>query len=288
MTAKPAPFPLEPLGVGESLDAGFRLWRRHFVTFFLLSLVAVAPAQVLSAWYFISNVITVNDFGEMLVMDPDGFRRGSLAIGVIGLLLQAIAWGALMNYGVKVYVGQQISVGDAARGALQRLLPFIGLSVVYFVMIGLGAILLLIPGLFLAVRYVLSFPAFYGEALGPGGSLKKSGALTAGRWWRTFALFLIAYLFTAIVTGLVGALMFTVQLTPDNMVGYFLIAAALDTVIGALFTPLIPCMMIVAYYDGRVRKEGFDIEYMSEQLGPIQSWDPPPWDVDDEAGGLIR
>ena len=288
MTATPAPFPLEPLGVGESLDAGFRLWRRQFVTFFLLSLVAVAPAQVLSAWYFIANVVTVNEIGEMLVMDPDAFRRGSIAIALVGLLLQAIAWGALMNYGVKVYIGQQISVGDAARGALQRLLPFIGLSVVYFVMVGFGAILLFIPGLFLGIRYILSFPAFYGEELGPGRSLRKSSNLTAGRWWRTFALFLVAYLFTAIVTGLAGALMFFVQLTADNMVVYFLIAAALDTVLGALFAPLIPCMMIVAYYDGRVRKEGFDIEYMSRQLGPIDSWDPPAWDSDDEAGGLIR
>ena len=288
MTTTPAPFPLEPLGVGESLDAGFRLWRRHFMTFFLLSLVAVAPAQILSAWFFISNVVTVNDVGEMLVMDPDGFRRGSLVIGLIGLLLQAIAWGALMNYGVKAYIGQQIGVADAARGALQRLLPVIGLSVIYFVMIGVGAILLFIPGLFLGIRYVLSFPAFYGEDLGPGRSLRKSSTLTEGRWWRTFALFLVAYLFTAIVTGLASALLFTVQRPADNMVGFFLMAAALDTGLGALFAPLIPSMMIVAYYDGRVRKEGFDIEYMSGQLGPAQSWDPPAWDPDDEAGGLIR
>lgn len=288
MTSANAPFPLEPLGVGESLDAGFRLWRRHFLTFFLLSLLAVAPAQLLNAWYYTSNVITVNDFGQMLVMDPDGFRRGTLVVSLVGFLILAIGWGALMNYGVRAYIGQQVSVGDAARGALRRLLPFIGLSVVYFLMVGAGAILLLAPGIFLGIKFILAFPAFYGEDVGPGRSLSKASALTAGRWWRTFALFVVAWLFTAVVTSVAGALVFTIDLNADNVVSFFYTAAAIDTVLGALFTPLIPCMMIVAYYDGRVRKEGFDIEYMSGQLDPVEPWDVQPWDADDEGGGLIR
>ena len=288
MTSTQVPFPLEPLGVGESLDAGFRLWRRHFLTFFLLSLLAVAPAQLLNAWYYTSNVLAVDEVGRMLVVDPDSFFRGSLMVSAVGLLLQAIAWAALMNYGVNAYVGRQITVGDAARGALQRLLPFIGLAIIYFVMVVVGAVLMLIPGIWLSIKFILSFPAFYGEKLGPGRALSRSSALTAGRWLRIFALFMVAWLFTAIVTSVAGALLFPVELTSSNIGSFFSISGAVNTVLLALFTPLIPCMMIVAYYDGRVRKEGFDIEFMSGQLDPAQPWDVQRWDADDEGGGLIR
>lgn len=274
---------MEPLGVGESLDAGFRLWRRHFLVFFLLSLLAVAPAQLLNAWYFTSNVQSVNELGEMLVIDPDSFLVGSLVVRLGGLLIQAIAWGALMNYGVNAYIGRSITVGDAARGALRRLLPFIGLSIIYFLMVGIGTLLLVIPGIWLGIRYILSYAAFYGEQTGPGQSLKRSSVLTEGRWWRIFALFFVAWLFTTIVSSVAAGLVFTVDLTASNITSFFYFSALVGTVLGALFTPLIPCMMIVAYYDGRIRKEGFDIEYMSSQLDAIQQWE-----ADDQGGGLIR
>ena len=283
MTSTQAPFPLEPLGVGESLDAGFRLWRRYFLVFFLLSLLAVAPAQLLNAWYFTSNVLSVNEIGEMLVVDPDGFFVGSLMVSAVGLLLQAIAWGALMNYGVNVYIGREMAVGDAIRGALRRLLPFIGLSVIYFLLVGVGTVALIIPGVWLAMKFSLAFPAFYGERLGPSRSMSRSSKLTAGRWWRIFALFFVAWLLTTIVTTVSAALLITINLTSSNIMTFFYLSAAVNTVLSALFTPLIPCMMIVAYYDGRVRNEGFDLEYMSEQLDPVQ-----PWDADDQGGGLIR
>ena len=218
MTSAQAPFPLEPLGVGESLDAGFRLWRRHFLIFFLLSLVAVAPAQLLNAWYLQSNVLAIGELGDMLVIDPDVFLIGSLAFTLMGMLLQSIGWGSLVNYGVNRYVDREITAGDAVRGALRRLMPFIGLAIIYFLLVGVGFVLLVLPGIWLAFKYILAFPAFFGEQIGPGRAMSRSSALTAGRWWRIFGLFLVAGIFTSLVTSIVGGLLYTVELTSANMV----------------------------------------------------------------------
>jgi hypothetical protein len=34
-----------------------------------------------------------------------------------------------------------------------------------------------------------------------------------------------------------------------------------------MLTPIIPCVLTLAYYDRRVRREGFDLQLLGEQLG---------------------
>jgi len=42
--------------------------------------------------------------------------------------------------------------------------------------------------------------------------------------------------------------------------------AAFVSLVAILVTPLISCLLIVAYYDLRVRKEGFDLEVLASSL----------------------
>ena len=38
-------------------------------------------------------------------------------------------------------------------------------------------------------------------------------------------------------------------------------------VLPVVLTPIVPCVLTLAYYDLRVRREGFDLQLLSDQLG---------------------
>jgi hypothetical protein len=48
-----------------------------------------------------------------------------------------------------------------------------------------------------------------------------------------------------------------------------LVAVLLGAVIQLLLYPLFYCVLTVAYYDLRVRKEGFDLEVLASTLQPV-------------------
>ncbi len=42
----------------------------------------------------------------------------------------------------------------------------------------------------------------------------------------------------------------------------------LGSLLGIVLAPILRCALTLAYYDLRVRREAFDIQILSEQLGP--------------------
>ena len=46
----------------------------------------------------------------------------------------------------------------------------------------------------------------------------------------------------------------------------FLVITALQSLLQVLITPLFYCLLTVAYYDLRVRKEAFDLEVLASSL----------------------
>jgi Na+/serine symporter len=46
---------------------------------------------------------------------------------------------------------------------------------------------------------------------------------------------------------------------------FFVVLASL---IGIVLAPILPCALTLLYYDLRVRREAFDLQILSEQLGP--------------------
>jgi uncharacterized membrane protein YwaF len=71
----------------------------------------------------------------------------------------------------------------------------------------------------------------------------------------TFVLLIICYM----IVGAVGGVLAVVSHIP--------FAAPLIQVIGQIaFYPLLPIVFTLLYYDARIRKEGFDIQLMAQQV----------------------
>lgn len=73
-----------------------------------------------------------------------------------------------------------------------KFLNFLGGAVLYFLIVLGGLILLIIPGIYWAVRYHFALYLIIDRNMGPVTALKKSGEITRGVWWHLFVFFLAA------------------------------------------------------------------------------------------------
>lgn len=88
----------------------------------------------------------------------------------------------------------------------QYILPFLGASILFSVMVGLGFVFLIVPGVILAVIFAF-WPYPIAEGAGPINALSYSRVITRGYRWKIFLLFLVLFLvnvvgFIALVVGL--------------------------------------------------------------------------------------
>lgn len=259
MTA-PAP-PLRPLSAGEILDVSFQLYRRHFGALATVALVCSGIPVLMSLF--------IESSGGMLA----NFRL-TLVYYVIFTVLSSIATAATVFIVSESYLGRPLGAWKALSRATPLLWQLIVCSILLAVLVGIGFILFVLPGLILAAGLILAFPAL---VLEPGatatGALARSWNLTRGSRLRIFGLLLtlLVLLYIPIVAiGAVAALLLPSSsfTGPGTTAVTGLVAVAIAGVVQLLLYPLFYCVLTVAYYDLRVRKEGFDLEVLATTLQP--------------------
>ena len=252
---------LRPLSVGEILDVSFTLYRRHFGALATVALVCTGLPLVLR-----------------LFLEAGGGLFGNAVLGVVYTIvfitLNLVATAATVFIVSESYLGRPI----VAREALSRSAPYLSRILVCTLLLGLvvfvGFLLLVIPGIILAVGLSLAVPVVVLEPqTSASAALSRSWELTRGFRWRIFGLgitlFVILYVPVAAITGLFAIAM------PGAAAGHFgpavaatVIGLAVGGLVQMFIYPMLYCVLTVTYYDLRVRKEGFDLELLANALEP--------------------
>lgn len=115
----------------------------------------------------------------------------SLPFGLIAFACAMISQSALIQMTVADLDGQPVSVRPALIRGVRAILPLLGLAIVYSVACGFASVLLIVPGIMLALAWCVSTPAYVIENRGIFAAFSRSAALTKGSRWRLFGLFLI-------------------------------------------------------------------------------------------------
>ena len=127
----------------------------------------------------------------------------------------------------------------------------------------------ILPGVVLLCGLLLSFPSLVLEpGSSPTGALSRSWSLTRGSRWRMFGLLVTMALL--LYVPLVGLGAVAAVVLPGGLLGVApgMLTLAVVGVVQILLYPLFYCVLTVAYYDLRVRKEGFDLEVLASTLQP--------------------
>jgi hypothetical protein len=122
------------------------------------------------------------------------------------------------------------------------------------------------------IGMALTAPALVVERLPSGtAALGRSWTLTRGARWKLAGVFvpLVLLLFVpmigiALLVGIIAALAGLDQNASPGSVDVF--GAAFAGLVQMLVAPLFNCALTIAYYDQRIRKEGFDLELLASRL----------------------
>jgi hypothetical protein len=282
MSAQASTPQLRPLGIGEILDVGIKIYSRHWLTLFKIVVFVVLPAQILVNLIEVSALprgLAVSGGGPFqplaapeptithheLVTVLVGFSAALLISFLAGRLAQAGCFRAIAD----AYLGEEVGWRSSLRFALRRLPAVVLLTILSGFMVGLGSILCVVPGIYLYVAFSVAVPVLLVEGAGPSRALGRSRELVRGRWWGACGVAVVGYILVSIVslalTGLVVGVAFANP--ARNTVTGFILNTLAATVGSMITTPAAAAFVTVLYIDLRVRKEGFDLLLLARRLG---------------------
>jgi hypothetical protein len=231
---------------GRLIGNAIRLYGDHFVTLFLIFAVPLVPFIVLEAY---------------------GNSVGSESLALTGLALQSLinvfTWGAMTVAVSDVCVGNRPSFRRSYAMLYRIIWRYLGLYVIVTVVLAVGFMLFVIPGLVLSVFLLFSITACIIERRGARDAIRRSVTLAKGQFWRVLGIFLLVVLIWFAVLMLIGATVGALGIDLERNVMAFNILFGL---VSAAITPFIPIACILLYYDTRARKEHFDGAALAQQL----------------------
>ncbi|MEJ7782806.1 MAG: hypothetical protein WKF99_09545 [Solirubrobacteraceae bacterium] len=273
---------LRPRGVGEILDAAFRLCFTHWRPLMTATLVVVVPVQIFATIVLFSafpDNFTTEDafFGPQTSQDPafspvtnedvGVLVAGQIVSGVLTGLMVLLTIAACFKAVADAYLGTQPDWRSSVRFAVARLGPLLWITVLYVLGVVLGFMALLIPGIFLMFAWNLSFPAALVEGVRGAGALKRSFQLVRGRWWPVFGVQLVGFILVAVIAGIVQSVFLLPVLFVDSLLAVAVLTGLASIVGYAISTPLQAAIVAIVFFDQRVRKEGLDLELLAQSLG---------------------
>jgi hypothetical protein len=131
-------------------------------------------------------------------------------------------------------------------------------------------ILALLYGTWMSLRYSLAVPACVVEELPATGAIKRSIQLSLGSRGRIFILALLVYAVRMLLGILFGFPLIALAVKHPGHplpVGWLMMQQVGVFVSSSLIGPIYSIGLTLFYYDQRIRKEGFDIEWMMQAAG---------------------
>ncbi|HET7600497.1 MAG TPA: glycerophosphoryl diester phosphodiesterase membrane domain-containing protein [Gemmatimonadales bacterium] len=247
---------LRPLSLGEILDTTFQVYRRYFPALVPIVLFCYGPPVLI----------------DVFVQTSNGHAELRLIGALLNLVLGAIATAATVFIISEGYLGRAITGQEAFHRATPYLGRLILASFAFGLIVALGTILLVVPGIIAACGLALTWPAIVLEGLSWDAGLRRSWELTRGHRGTIFLLMVVLMLLLILPMIAVGALVgFMAGLVARGGMLAGAAALATATVVGLVqlaIYPLFNCALTIVYYDLRVRKEGFDLEVLASTLQP--------------------
>ena len=151
-------------------------------------------------------------FGTALVLYALQFLVYLLLSGATGILLAILFWALIVLYqGMVVELVQDVqdgrrdhSIGDLVRSVSPVFWPLLAVSILFGIGVGIGFVLLIIPGLILIVIWSVVAPVTVLERPGVFAAFGRSRALVRGNGWNVFGVIVIVFLAVVVISVAAG------------------------------------------------------------------------------------
>jgi hypothetical protein len=241
------PVHLRPRSIPELVDAAVPLLRRHYLLLVTASAVLMLPALVLE-----------------VALPPELVGIAKIASNLLFALLDA----ATITIVSDAYLGNTPDLSSTLRAVGMRSGSLIGASILRGLIIVLGLVLLIVPGVvFFAWSFAMPMVIMI-EGHDAGSAFTRSRELVRGNVWRVLLTILLAFVIVFVLGVAGGAALGAL----GSAIG---LPSRTVTLLGELsiicFYPIGSVVGTLLYYDLRIRNEGFDLEVMARELDPSSS-----------------
>ena len=248
---------LEPRDLGDILGETFRIYGRNFLR--LIAIVAIVEGIL-----GILGVVLVSVFALPAIMGIMAVETiESLAplvptiimIGIILVVVYIVAYplmeGALIHAVSEQSLRRTISIGRAYRFAWRRLGAMIGAMILAgLAILGMSITIVGIPfAIYFGIRWIFIWQAALLEGVGARAALSRSSDVVRGDWWRVVGIIFVVGIIVGVISAILG------------------IIPIVGSIIGSILsTPIFIAAATLLYYDLRVRKEGYNLEALAEEV----------------------
>ncbi|HEV2396366.1 MAG TPA: hypothetical protein VGS27_05475 [Candidatus Sulfotelmatobacter sp.] len=256
---------LRPMTLGEVLDRTFTLYKRNFWLFagiMSFPLLLVFFAQVGIAAFRTtapgtpgSSAVFVGVFGRFVILM------------IVSMVMYAIAQAATIFAVSDLYLGRTATVRAAFGKVRGRVLRTIGVIFLVGLIVMVGFIALIIPGIILMCKTGVAVPAAMLEDKSAGEAVGRSMDLTKGYAMQMFLIFLLAWVLAVVAAAVFQyPFMFLAifkaarhQTIPFVLLVLQYLSSFVSSV---LVGPVATIAFSLMYYNLRVRKEAFDLQHL--------------------------
>jgi hypothetical protein len=290
---------IRPLNFGEILDGALVIYRRHFGLFLKLAVIVLAGPVLLLAY------LATRWLGSLLLQTSGALTQppnmGALLLIFPVVILYYLASLVLTAGTVRIisdsYLGRPPQLADALSLGIAKLwgLVVVGLGkgiIVFLVILGVGigmallsvimrgagaaGVLVLVAAgfacawlvVFILCGYGVTTPVLVLENLTSAfDAFGRSWDLTRNFKGKVFGVAVVGVLlFNALPSWVLQALSAAAR---GSLPGVSIGLAVLATLVPVLLTPALAAVWTLMYYDLRVRREAFDLQVLSRQLGIV-------------------
>jgi hypothetical protein len=263
---------LRPLSLGEMLDRTFSLYRRYFLLFIG---IAGLPQIAVFAFTILQVTLQQNSPRQFGIAGGLGNSLLTLCLSAVSVVAYLFSQGGAVLAVSDLYLGRPITIAEALDRVRSHLGFLFGVIVLNGLAIAGGLVLLIVPGVYLACRLLICVPAALIEDKRPIDSLKRSWELTKGFAGRSFVILLL-YVIIAVLASLLLVAPLGIGMQSATKAGgsiwiWLVLTQTAQRVATIIVQPILLIATAILYYDLRVRKEAFDIQFMMNPDAP-----PPP------------
>jgi hypothetical protein len=232
-------YQIRAMSFAELLDTAFRIVRDHFGLLVGITSAVYLPLAVVS---------------HGMQPAPGQIVWGRLvATIVLALVALPIASTALTHAVGEIYLGRSTSIGRSFRTSLGIIVPLTGTMLLVNLGIIVGTLLVIVPGVYLCLAWLLASPVVVFEGLFGSRAIGRSRGLMRGHQWRALGVLLLGWAIVFVLSKVLGTAFGIVPVLGPIGEGLAQsIAVAYSTVV-----------LVLLYFDIRCRKEAFDLEHLA-------------------------
>jgi uncharacterized membrane protein len=228
--------------IGPIFTRSWSIYAANFLIFTLVAIVAALPS------------LLGGDAESGL-----GVVRGFIAF-ILSVIFYFVAQAVILYGAFQAMRGRNVVIGEGVGRAFSRFFSLVCIAILVGLGVFIGFLLLIIPGIILALRWAVAVPACVVENKGPLTSMRRSAELTKGHRWTIFGiwvLLVVAAIVVAIIASVVAG--FGLITAPIGL-GRALLGGAISLILTAIITAYSYVLNAMIYHDLRSVKEGVNTE----------------------------